>query len=260
MLSTSNRKQHCTVDSRGKNCTCFAPLPFSFIGSSVASLPATGGMAKQPDAVVRSLRRTSVLAVLLGCCFCRTFVLPLRNFGAGLSAAGSGARTRADRMARAAEADDVAAPAQVRIGLIHCPDGIMEFNKDWKTTFMALNFTNETYFQTEVPDSFQLPLASKLLAMSNTVDVIVAVYSVTTQETLPEILRGFQTVALTTNVPIVPTREVQAEGMKTIADRAIQMAEIRQQALMGGGPRRSIFFGIGANKTAGDSKQRKVYF
>ena len=47
-----NRKQHCTVDSRGKNCTCFAPLPFSFIGSSVASLPATGGMAKQPDAVV----------------------------------------------------------------------------------------------------------------------------------------------------------------------------------------------------------------
>ena len=45
-----NRKQHCTVDSRGKNCTCFAPLPFSFIGSSVASLPATGGMAKQLDA------------------------------------------------------------------------------------------------------------------------------------------------------------------------------------------------------------------
>lgn len=57
------------MDSRGKNCTCFAPLPFSFIGSSVASLPATGGMAKQPDAVV--IARVMILQCT--CFFCMAY-------------------------------------------------------------------------------------------------------------------------------------------------------------------------------------------
>ena len=52
-----------------------------------------------------------------------------------------------------------------------------------------------------MPDSFQLPIASKLLAMSNTVDVIVAAYGQVTDAEYQEMLRGFQTVALTTNAP-----------------------------------------------------------
>eukprot|EP00438_Fugacium_kawagutii_P016856 Skav219688 [mRNA] locus=scaffold817:127305:133333:- [translate_table: standard] len=205
-------------------------------------------MAKQPHGAVRSLRPT-ILAALLGCYLCRTFVTP-RSFGAGdrrgLSATGSDRRApaRAERLMRAAEADQAA--EGVRIGLVHCP-GV---DKEWKGAFMALNVTNETYFQTEVPDSFQ----------SNTVDVIVAVHDCESETVLPEILRGFQTVALTTNVPIVPVGPQEA-GIDAIADRAVQMAEIRQQALMGGGPRRSIFFGIGSNQTAGDPKKKgKIYF
>lgn len=186
---------------------------------------------------------------------------PLRSLGAGLSATGSDTRaSRAGRVLRAAEVDEAA--AGVRIGLIHCPG----LDKDWKGSFLALNVTNETYFQTEVPDAFQLPLAAKLLAMSNTVDVIVVVMDSSNgpvqAEVVPELLRGFQTVALTTNVPIVPTgSSLETGDIDTIADRAVQMAEIRQQALMGGGPRQSIFFGIGSNQTAGDPKKKgKIYF
>ncbi|CAE7198979.1 unnamed protein product [Symbiodinium pilosum] len=71
---------------------------------------------------------------------------------------------------------------------------------------------------------------------------------------LGELLRAYQTVSLTTNVPIV-SLGVDFDASKK-ADTAVQMAEIRQQALMGAGKRRSIFFGIGTNKTIADPNKK----
>ncbi|CAJ1459097.1 unnamed protein product [Effrenium voratum] len=182
---------------------------------------------------------------------CRTFTLPRSTITSLPAAAAHGQRSRSAVRLRAEETE-----GGVRVGLIHIPGMI----KDFRSAFEKLNVTNETYFQTEVPEAFQLPLATKLLAMSNTVDVVVVVqtHRISEQEQA-EILRGFQTVALTTNVPVVPCSP--SSDLDSVADTAVQMAEIRQQALMGGGPRRSIFFGIGANKTGGDAgKKGKIYF
>mmetsp|Transcript_15976 Transcript_15976/g.30065 ORF Transcript_15976/g.30065 Transcript_15976/m.30065 type:complete len:220 (+) Transcript_15976:49-708(+) len=190
----------------------------------------------------------------------RTFLLPQRGVAAGDALAG---RTlhRPPRMQRAAGAArqaeaDAAAEGGVRVGLIHVPE-LKDKAEEMKAAFEKLNVTNATYFQTEVPEAEQVPFASKLLAMSQTVDVVVAAHGL--PEENQELLRAFQTVALTTNVPIVSCYGEFDISKK--ADTAVQMAEIRQQALMAGGPRRSIFFGIGKNKTAGDpNKKGKIYF
>lgn len=154
-------------------------------------------------------------------------------------------------MARQAEAEGASQGA--RVGVLHMPG----MGTDLLTPFEKFNVTNETFFQTEVPDAFQFPLAAKMLAMSQTVDVVVACHGALGEEK-GEILRGYQTVALTTNVPIVPCSG--KEGLDSAADTAVQMAAIRQQALFGGGPRKSIFFGIGSNKTASEPKKGKIYF
>lgn len=154
----------------------------------------------------------------------------------------------------ALRAEGTALPVGIRVGVLVLPGrGV-----DYRTAFEKLNVTNETYFQTEVPDAFQMPFAAKLLAMSNTVDVIVAVHGDVLPERKPEILRGYQTVALTTNVAIVPC---DTEDVSDAASVAVQMGEIRQQALLGGGPRRTMFFGIGKNQTdTKPVKKEKVYF
>lgn len=157
------------------------------------------------------------------------------------------------RIARGAESD--ATPASpARVGVIHVPSCS---EADFRSEFEKLNVTSDTYFQTEVPNAFQLPLAAKLLAMSNTVDVIVAAHGELQAAEVPEVMRGFQTVSLTTNVPVVPL--ARAEDVASAASSAVQMAEIVQQA-RGTGVRRSIFFGIGANKTSTPAKKEKVYF
>mmetsp|Transcript_49568 Transcript_49568/g.95711 ORF Transcript_49568/g.95711 Transcript_49568/m.95711 type:complete len:242 (+) Transcript_49568:77-802(+) len=157
-------------------------------------------------------------------------------------------RSKTSGLARRAETAEVG----VRVGVLTVPgqgEGLRE-------TFEKFNVTNQTYFQTEVPTAFQMPLAAKLLAMSNTVDVVVAAHG-TLGEERQEIIRGYMTVSLTTNVPIVP---VDGDGEAAAADVAVQMAEIRQQALLGAGPRRSNFFGIGTNTSAAPAKKEKVYF
>mmetsp|Transcript_13917 Transcript_13917/g.29115 ORF Transcript_13917/g.29115 Transcript_13917/m.29115 type:complete len:244 (-) Transcript_13917:161-892(-) len=152
---------------------------------------------------------------------------------------------------RAAEAE---AATGVRVGVLYIPGQ----GQGFKEAFEKLNVTNATFFQTEVPDAFQMPLAAKLLAMSNTVDVLVAAHGELGEEKA-EVLRGYQSVALTTNVAIVPY-DCKPEGLASVADTAVAMGEIRQQALFGGGPRKSIFFGIGANKSGTPAKKDKVYF
>jgi len=216
-------------------------------------------------------------AVVLGlcswaCCPPRLFAVPTPmggaapgglQAGAGASALAGGSEhgtiPRRSRSASAAIVARPAAPAEattgVRVGVLY----IAGQGQELKAAFEKRNVTNATFFQTEVPDAFQMPLAAKLLAMSNTVDVVVAAHGELGEERA-EVLRGYQSVALTTNVAVVPY-DGKPEGLDGAADTAITMAEIRQQALFGGGPRKSIFFGIGANKTGTPAKgDKKIYF
>jgi len=168
---------------------------------------------------------------------------------------------QAEGEADAAAAVDLVAAAvgkngsQVRVGVLTVPgtDGASFWEE-----LQKLNITNETFFQTEVPAAFQMPLSAKLLAMSNTVDVIIAAHG-TLKEDKFEILRAYQTVALTTNVPIVPFDA--GEDIVGAASAAVKMAAMRRAALnivdMGKG---GTFFGIGKNETKTPGKKEKVYF
>ncbi|CAK0834502.1 unnamed protein product [Prorocentrum cordatum] len=62
------------------------------------------------------------------------------------------------------------------------PPGRFEGFPTFELFEKSFNVTNETFFQTEIPDAFQFPLAAKLLAMSNTVDVIVAAHGAVKQD------------------------------------------------------------------------------
>lgn len=187
-----------------------------------------------------------------------SWVLP-GGVRAGTALRGPAIRRGGGLVARPAEeqAAEPAPPVGLRVGLLRLPGEGEGFKELFDKSF---NVTNETFFQTEIPDAFQFPLAAKLLAMSNTVDVIVAAHGDVKDEKA-EVMRGYQTVALTTNVPIIPADgALDAAAMEKAAAAAVNMGEIRQQALMGTGPRSSNFFGIGANKSAPPADKKKIYF
>jgi len=184
----------------------------------------------------------------------------------GLELAGRSRSSRPLLTARQAEGEaEVAAVAavaaaakngsEVRVGVLTVPG--QEGVAFWEE-LQKLNITNETFFQTEVPAVFQMPLSAKLLAMSNTVDVIIAAHG-TLKEDRFEILRAYQTVALTTNVPIVPFDA--GEDIVGAASAAVKMAAMRRAVLnivdMSKGGK---FFGIGKNETMRPAKKEKVRF
>lgn len=208
-------------------------------------------------AAVALLGAASVGAIFLGMQATLWAAPPAAQHGGkGLASrlGGGAAGARRLMIARHAESAEAAASG-IRVGVLQLAGEKGAF----KEAFEKLNVTNETFFETEVPDAFQMPLAAKLLAMSNTVDVIVAAHG-ELQDEKAAVLRGYQTVALTTNVPIVPCDG--AAAVEDVAGKAVQMGEIRQQAIMGGGPRKSTFFGIGTNRTgsAAPGEKKKIYF
>jgi len=144
--------------------------------------------------------------------------------------------------------------SEVRVGVLTVPG--QEDVAFWEE-LQKLNITNETFFQTEVPAAFQMPLAAKLLAMSNTVDVIIAAHG-TLKEDKFEILRAYQTVALTTNVPIVPFDV--GEDIVGAASAAVKMAAMRRAVLNIVDMSKGSFFGIGKNETKTPAKKEKVRF
>mmetsp|Transcript_9381 Transcript_9381/g.16981 ORF Transcript_9381/g.16981 Transcript_9381/m.16981 type:complete len:252 (+) Transcript_9381:70-825(+) len=158
-------------------------------------------------------------------------------------------RTR--MLAAAVESD----PGGIRVGVLVVKG--VERGDSYKEAFQKRNVT-DNYFETKVPQTSQLALAAKFLAMSNTVDVIVAAYTMAPEGEI-ELARSLQSVALNTNVPIVACK---GENIEDTADTAEAMAEIRQQALFRGGSRGGVFYGIGAaNKTdSGKKDKEKVYF
>lgn len=166
---------------------------------------------------------------------------------------------RAFHMARSAGSDSEAPSDGTRIGLLTIPGVDAEPFKA-ALTKLKFNVSNETFFQTEIPDALQIPVAAKFLAMSQTVDVMIAAHGKPPDGIEIELLRAYQSLALNTNVPIVPCRSVG--DVDKVADIAIQMGEIRQQALRGGGKRKS-FFGLGKNSSSEDDKEKKpgkIYF
>lgn len=166
-------------------------------------------------------------------------------------------RVMASKAIVSRQAGEEAPSVGVRVGVLN----VKGATGDFKAAFESLKVnTSAAYFQTEVPDVFQLPMAAKWLAMSQTVDVIVAAHGALSAEDKTELLRSYQNVALTTNVPMVPCTE-GVDTLDKVAEVALAMGEIRQQALMQGGPRKSMFFGIGKNDTATPpGKKDKVYF
>lgn len=232
---------------------------------------ATGGRGTR-SAPKRAARATSVA---LAACMVVVALIGLRNTGSslrlwaafsvptrhitnaqrvGASSLAVATKTHSQDRSVAVRMQAAAEVPGVRVGVLHLPG----LGEKLRETFEQMNFTNETYFQTPVPDSFQMPLAAKLLAMSNTVDVVIVEHG-DLGETQSSLLRSYQTVALTTNVPIVPCDP--DTDISTVAATAVSMAELRLQAVKGGGARRSIFFGLGANKTApAPAKKEKVYF
>lgn len=215
---------------------------------------------RRPLRVLRGAAALGAAVVLTGWlsdALARTFLLPRSSAGSS-ALAGHTLQRSSPRPHFVLRAESPDAAEGVRLGLIHVPE-LKDKAEEMREALEKLNVTNATYFQTEVPEAEQVPLAAKLLAMSNTVDVVVAGHGDAEEAALPELLRAYQTVALTTNVPIVslgPTFDAEKK-----ADTAVQMAEIRQQALMGAGKRSSMFFGIGTNKTSGDpNKKGKIYF
>lgn len=237
-----------------------------------------GGFGRRPSAVARAPARSVAAAAAVlslcgwACCPQRLFALPPQpqlppqvQAPAAADAASSLAGGPALRMSRSASivgvgrraaAGEAGGTGAVRVGVLY----IAGVGQELKEAFEKRNVTNATFFQTEVPDAFQMPLAAKLLAMSNTVDVVVAAHGDLGEEK-SEVLRGYQSVALTANVPIVPY-DGRPEGLEKAADVAVAMGEIRQQALFGAGARKSTFFGIGANQSESGSstKKDKVYF
>mmetsp|Transcript_24043 Transcript_24043/g.55520 ORF Transcript_24043/g.55520 Transcript_24043/m.55520 type:complete len:256 (-) Transcript_24043:154-921(-) len=174
--------------------------------------------------------------------------------GAPLAQATAHTSGRTRMLATAMETD----PGGIRVGVLVVKG--MNVGNAYKEAFQKRNVT-DNYFETEVPETSQLPLAAKFLAMSNTVDVIVASYLPIDQVDRDiELGRSLQTVALSTNVPIVPSPG--SGNIDGTADTAEAMAEIRQQALFRGGTRGGVFYGIGAdNKTdSGKKDKEKVYF
>ncbi len=59
------------------------------------------------------------------------------------------------------------------------------------------NITSESFFQNEVPVAFQMPIAAKFLAMSQTVDVIIIAHGKLLQQS--DLLQRYQDTALSTN-------------------------------------------------------------
>lgn len=154
---------------------------------------------------------------------------------------------------RAEAKGGVGLPLGIRVGVLVLPDsdaGVWDI-------FAKLNVTEDAYFQTEVPSTFQLPLAAKLLAMSNTIDVVMVAHSALGEGERSELYRSLQSVALATNMPVVPA---DPEGVLAAASTALQMGEMRQQAVFRGGPRKNTFFGIGQNQTAPTTQEERVYF
>jgi len=102
--------------------------------------------------------------------------------------------------------------SKVRVGIIRTrwnEEDVTSLVTATKKALTECNVTDENVFETEVPGSFELPFAAKLLALSGTVDAIVCIGVLVKGDTMhfeyiaDAVSKGIMNVGINTNVPVV---------------------------------------------------------
>jgi len=101
---------------------------------------------------------------------------------------------------------------KVRVGIIRTrwnTEDVTSLVDATKKALTECNVTDDNVFETEVPGSFELPFAAKLLALSGTVDAIICVGVLVKGDTMhfeyiaDAVSKGIMNVGMSTNVPVV---------------------------------------------------------
>jgi len=140
-----------------------------------------------------------------------------------------------------------------------------------KTSLKECGVNEDNIFESEVPGSFELPLASRYLALSGQVDVVVPIGVLIKGETLhfdviaESVTSGLMQIGMSTGVPIIfgvltTNDEAQATDRSTGANNhglqwgkaAVEMALLRQSAV--GKRGRKYFLGFGDEDASSDKK------
>jgi len=182
--------------------------------------------------------------------------------------------------------------SEVRVGIIRTrwnDDDVGRLVAAAKAALSECSVKDENIFEAEVPGSFELPYAAKLLALSGTVDAIICAGVLIKGDTMhfeyicDAVSKGIMNVGMTTNVPCIfgvltCLSQEQVDARSTGKSNhgydwgktAVEMALLKDAALGSGGGKMS---GMGfstptslkdANKSPlsadEDKKERKVGF
>jgi len=171
--------------------------------------------------------------------------------------------------------------SKVRVGIIRTrwnPEPVGSLLDGCKSSLAVLGVKDENVFVTEVPGAYELPYASRLLAMSGTVDVIIAIGVLVKGDTMhfeyiaDSVTKGIMNVGLTTNVPVIfgvltCLTDGQVTDRSTGPDNhgigwgksAVEMALLREAAVGGGGSKQTMGFGA-AVRVEGGKGAAKIGF
>merc|ERR1719409_478615 len=188
-----------------------------------------------------------------------------------------GAPRAAVRMAKGNDAIDFPEldGSEVRIGIIRArwhEDVCDSLVAGIKTSLAECGVEAENIIESEVPGSFELPLATRFLALSGTVDVILPIGVLIKGDTLhfeviaESVTKGLMDVGLSTGVPVVfgvltVNTEEQAKDRSQGKNNhglqwgkaAVEMALLRASAI--GRKGRKFFLGFGAEEQSKDGKK-----
>jgi len=170
--------------------------------------------------------------------------------------------------------------SEVRVGIIKArwhEDVCDSLVAGIKTSLAAAGVDAENIIESEVPGSFELPLATRYLALSGTVDVIIPIGVLIKGDTLhfeviaQSVTKGLMDVGLSTGVPVIfgvltvndeEQAKYRSEGSNNHGlqwgNAAVEMAMLRASAT--GRKGRKFFLGFGADseEDSGKSGAAKV--
>jgi len=157
--------------------------------------------------------------------------------------------------------------SEIRVGIIKArwhDDICSDLTAGIKTSLAEVGVKEENIIESEVPGSFELPLATRYLALSGTVDVIIPIGVLIKGDTYhfeviaDTVTRGLMDVGLSTGLPVIfgvltVNDEEQAKYRSSGKNNhglqwgkaAVEMALLRQGAI--GKKGRKFFLGFGTN-------------
>ena len=166
--------------------------------------------------------------------------------------------------------------SEMRIGIIKArwhKEVIDDLVDGAKTALMETGVKEENIFVTEVPGSFELPLASRFLAASGTVDAIIPMGVLVKGDTYhfeviaDSVARGLMNVGIQTTIPIIfgvltVNTDEQAKERSTGSNNhgsqwgkaAVEMALLRSSALGRKGKKNFLGFGQADDAASSDSE------